>query len=138
MTATAGQGVCRLLLVEGGPATALLARQLTRCGYVVEFTRSAREALSLAQTGRWDAVVVDTGMPALTGVEFYTRLRRGCGRECLPMIFATPCNRQGMLGALRRVTRDAMKAPPLGVCGFLATLEARLLTRASVNSAMRL
>ena len=113
----------RILIVDGTPPGGrILADLLQRLGYETDLAGSAREALLLAQTGRWDAVVLDVGLPDMNGVELYTQLHRGCGRECLPVIFVSGCTGRDLLRSLQAPSRRK----PLGVASFLQALERSL------------
>lgn len=114
----------RILIVDGSsPVRCVMAEILARHGYGVDLAGSAREALLLAQTGRWDAVVIDAGLPDMSGVELYTRLRRDSGRECLPVIFVNGYSESQLLHALQSAPRAALLAKPFSVIRFLDTLE---------------
>ena len=114
----------RILIVEGMPSVrCVMAEILVRYGYAVDLAGSAREALLLAQTGRWDAVVINAGLPDMKGVELYTQLHRDSGRECLPVIFVSGYSKQRLLHALQSVPRASLLAKPFGVLQFLSTLE---------------
>jgi two-component system KDP operon response regulator KdpE len=114
----------RILIVEGiTPGCHMLAERLGRRGYEVEMARSAREALLLAKTGRWDAVVLNIGLPGMNGVELYTGLHPDGDRECLPIIFVSGYAEQNLLQALRKVPRGSEPVKAFGVCHFLSTLE---------------
>jgi len=114
----------RILVVDGRPSgRCALAEDLARYGYAVDLLDSARQAFALAQTGRWDAVVINPGLPDLTGVELYTRLPRAGWRDCLPVIFVRGCSVQKLLQALRLLPRASLPALPPGVLQFLDTLE---------------
>jgi CheY-like chemotaxis protein len=114
----------RILLVDPvSPGHGGMAGVLSRHGYTVELTESAREAFVLAQTGRWDAVVINPGLPEMKGVELYTRLHRDSGRECLPVIFVSGHSEQQLLQALQVAPRASQPVKPPGVLQFLDTLE---------------
>ncbi len=101
---------------------------LTRHGYTVDVAGSASEALLLAQTGRWDAVVLDIGLPDMNGVELYTQLNDDCGRECLPVIFVSGYTGRSLLHALQSTPRTSLLVKPFSVFLFLSTLEQCLQT----------
>ncbi len=114
----------RILVVDGTPPVChVLAEVLTRHGYQADLAGSAREALLLAKTGRWDAVVLDIGLPDMNGVELYTRLNHDFGRDCLPVIFVSGGTEQNLLRALRDAPRASLLAKPFSVFIFLRTLE---------------
>jgi len=121
----------RILIVDGSsPVRCVLAEILARHGYGVDLAGSAREALLLAQTGQWDAVVIDSGLPDMSGVELYTRLRHDSGRECLPVIFVSGYSERQLLEALQSMPRSALLAKPFSVVRFLVILEQCLASKA--------
>ena len=114
----------RILIVDEIPSVrCVLGEILRRHGYEVDLAGSAREALLLAQSGRWDAVVINPGLPDMKGVELYTRLHRDSGRECLPVIFVSGHSEQQLLHALQSAPRASLLAKPFSVLQFLGTLE---------------
>lgn len=118
----------RILIVDDVPPVCrVLAELLQRRGYRTDLAGSAREALLLAKTGRWDAVVLDVGLPDMNGVELYTRLNQECGRECLPVIFVSSYTDEGLLRSLRVASRVSWRSKPFAVGFFLQTLERSLL-----------
>lgn len=128
-------GPARILIVDGMPPVCrVLAELLRRHGYETDLAGSAREALLLAQTGRWDAVVLDIGLPDMNGVELYTELNRGCGRECLPVIFVSGYTGESLLESLRKIPRATALTKPFSVHAFLLTLERSLQANRSLSA----
>jgi CheY-like chemotaxis protein len=114
----------RILVVDKSSLIRSLMAELLRShGYTVDLAGSAREALQLAQIGQWDAVVLDIGLPDMQGVELYTRMRQGSGRECLPVIFVSGHPEQKLLHALSHVPWAVFLPKPFGVLQFLCSLE---------------
>lgn len=114
----------RILIVDEMPLVrGTLAELLQHCGYATDVAGSAREALLLAQTGRWDAVIIDPGLPDMNGVELYTRLSRDCGRECLPVIFVSGYTGRNFLDAWGEVPRAALLTKPFSGYRLLSALE---------------
>ena len=111
----------------------VMAEILTHYGYGVDMAGSAREALLLAQTGRWDAVVINAGLPDMKGVELFTHLRRDCGRECLPVVFVSGYSRQGLLHALQSMPRASLLEKPFSMREFIGTLERCLQEDTTAN-----
>lgn len=65
----------QVLVVEDDAAMgALLVRELGRVGYVVRHAASARAALDVVETHRFDAVISDVRLGGMTGLELCTRL----------------------------------------------------------------
>jgi two-component system OmpR family response regulator len=66
----------RVLVVEDEPKMrALLRRALTEEGYAVDVAADGPQAVALAETAVFDAVVLDVMLPGLDGFEVCTRLR---------------------------------------------------------------
>jgi len=78
-----------LLVVEDDPRLGrLLARLLTEERHLVELTASGREALEMAEAGSGlDAMILDIGLPDLSGTDVAHRLRNGGSR--LPILMLT-------------------------------------------------
>jgi len=68
---------CRLLVVEDdrelGP---LLIRLFASVGYHSDLARDGQAGLHLALTRRYDAMIIDRGLPAIEGLDLLVRLRR--------------------------------------------------------------
>jgi CheY-like chemotaxis protein len=117
----------RILIVEEAELVrCMMVEVLQHHGYAVDMAGSAREALRLAQTGRWDAVVINFGLPDMRGVELYTRLHRDCGRKGLPVVFVHGYSRQKFLHVLQTVPRASLLEKPFDVDQFLSALEQSL------------
>lgn len=66
----------RILIVEDEHAIgAALATAVRRIGLIPELAATARGALQAAQSGAWDAIILDIGLPDLSGLEVLSRLR---------------------------------------------------------------
>jgi CheY-like chemotaxis protein len=69
--------VLRILVVDDDPGIgAMLTKALARHGYEVSAVTSAEEALSRAETTRYDAALVDLVMPGRDGADLSETLRR--------------------------------------------------------------
>jgi len=78
----------RILVVDDEPfITDLLAAALRFEGFRVEVAGSGREALALAQPGRYDLVMLDVMMPDLEGTEVCRRMRET--GVVTPVVFLT-------------------------------------------------
>jgi DNA-binding response OmpR family regulator len=67
-----------ILLIEDDPRLAALLEQLlTGERHVVEVAASGREGLDLAGIGGLDAIVLDVGLPDVSGLDVARRIRRG-------------------------------------------------------------
>jgi two-component system, OmpR family, response regulator len=66
----------KILLVEDDRRAAeYLAKGLRELGHVVEEAKDGEEGLHAAQTGSYDAIILDRMMPKLDGIEVVRRLR---------------------------------------------------------------
>ncbi len=66
----------RLLLVEDSPDIGpMLIEALTHRGHVADLATTGAEALAAFHPAAYDAVVLDVGLPDLSGVEVCRRLR---------------------------------------------------------------
>jgi DNA-binding response OmpR family regulator len=67
----------RLLLIEDNERFAALLRQgLASAGFSVDVLTTAQEANTALETGRWDVIVLDRGLPDGDGIEVLTEMRR--------------------------------------------------------------
>jgi DNA-binding response OmpR family regulator len=67
----------RLLLIEDNERFAALLRQgLATAGFTVDVLTTAKDASAALETGRWDIVVLDRGLPDTDGLDVLTGMRR--------------------------------------------------------------
>ncbi|GAA4045464.1 response regulator transcription factor [Arthrobacter methylotrophus] len=64
-----------ILLVEDDPALGPLITELLEQDFDVRLAANGRDGLHLALTHRWDAMVVDRGLPVMDGIALITALR---------------------------------------------------------------
>lgn len=83
-----------LMLVDDEPVSLItMKRRLEKAGWNVEARVSARQALAdLAESRRWNLVVVDSTMPEMSGYEFCRQVRKSYQREELPLIVILDSN----------------------------------------------
>lgn len=78
----------RILLVEDyAPLRESVAQTLVEAGYAVDATGDGKEGLWYAQTGDYDAIVLDIVLPNLDGLSLLARTRRD-GRRT-PVLLVT-------------------------------------------------
>ena len=78
----------RILLVEDDAELARrLGAGLSDAGFAVDFAADGEEALFLGETQDFDAVVLDLGLPKLSGLEVLRRWRRGARKA--PVLILT-------------------------------------------------
>jgi CheY-like chemotaxis protein len=74
----------RVLVAEDNEANAwLLERLLLKWGHTARVAVDGREALTLAQSGMFDVVLMDLHMPELDGLQVVEALREGSGRAAV-------------------------------------------------------
>ncbi len=67
----------RLLLIEDNERFAALLKQgLAGAGFSVDLLTTVQEANTALETGRWDVVVLDRGLPDGDGIEVLTEMRQ--------------------------------------------------------------
>jgi len=67
----------RLLIVEDDHELAKgLANSLTQSGFYTEVVHTGHGALACCQTRRWDAIILDLGLPDIDGLAVLRKLRR--------------------------------------------------------------
>lgn len=78
----------RVLLVEDDPALASSLNQgLKQMGFAVDLSQDGGEADAILSVRKFDAVVLDLGLPGLSGMEVLKRLRKRGGT--LPVLILT-------------------------------------------------
>lgn len=78
----------RLLLAEDAEDLGhAIERHLTRAGHVVEWARTGEDALQFAETGEFDAVLLDLGLPLRSGSSVLARIRER--RQQVPILVIT-------------------------------------------------
>jgi DNA-binding response OmpR family regulator len=66
----------RLLLIEDNERFATLLKQgLGTAGFTVDVVPTAKDASAMLQSGRWDVVVLDRGLPDADGLDVLTEMR---------------------------------------------------------------
>lgn len=79
----------RILLIEDNPDLAANLGEFLGCeGHVVDYAADGPGGLRLARAQRYDAIVLDLGLPGLDGVELCRRLRRD-DRDPVPVLMLT-------------------------------------------------
>ena len=108
-TAPAAADVPRVLVVEDVAAQAELARLLLqKSGYSVRVAASAEQALPELDAWRPDAVLLDVGLPGISGLELLARL---CRAPLCPQVIVVTANAS---------SSDAAEAIRLGAFDYIA------------------
>src|SRR6476660_1526211 len=80
----------RILIVEDDPDIAhLVARYLTKAGFVTEHIASGREAIQVMTARTPDLLVLDLMLPHVDGLEICRRVRADASTAALPIIMLT-------------------------------------------------
>jgi len=117
-------------VVDDDDATlGLVALALRRAGHKVFEARSGEAALDVVRTETIGLVVLDMGLPGMSGIELYDRLRQDERLRKIPVLFETAASfqyrrefqRRGIKAVvekpfnLRDIVRQVRElAPPLG------------------------
>ncbi len=112
----------RILLVEDDPDLATwLSRSLAQRGSVVEWEEDGRLAELRLQSDRFDAIVLDLGLPSLDGASLLRRLR--ARDDATPTLIVTARDDLSKRVELLHAGADDFLAKPFAV----EELEARLV-----------
>ena len=103
-----------MLIADDEPMVLRLLRDILQSSYEVESTDSGREALQLHRESRYDALILDSSMRSLSGVEIVTRVRdRG---DRVPIILMTSeIPRSGRLDPFAFAYRVDLLRKPFGM-----------------------
>ena len=111
-----------MLVADDEPMVLRLLRDILQSDYRVESTDSGREALHLHRESRYDALILDSSMRSLSGVEIVTRVRdRGDRVPIILMTNETP--RRGRLDPFAFAYRVDLLRKPFGVRELHDTLD---------------
>jgi CheY-like chemotaxis protein/tRNA A-37 threonylcarbamoyl transferase component Bud32 len=103
----------RLLIVDDDETNrGFLTKFLTRAGFSVTTAGSGEEAISAAETGSFELVLLDVEMPGTNGLEVLVRLRDFHSIAALPIIMVSGRGQTGdQLAALRLGANDYVTKP---------------------------
>lgn len=103
---------CRVLVADPDVQTcSMVLRTLGDHGHKVTSCHDAKEAWRHIQTGCWDLVVLDLGLPDTDGFDILTRCRQSLDLEELPIVVLSDtddddiCDRALALGASAFITK---------------------------------
>lgn len=103
-----------------------VARMLELAGYSVRVAHSGEEALALVSEEPVDVVILDIGLPGLSGYEVANRLRARPGAEALVLVAATGWGQPDDLTKAKEAGFDMHFVKPLDVRTLVAELSQRL------------
>jgi DNA-binding response OmpR family regulator len=103
----------RLLVVDDNEMNRdMLARRLTRNGYLVDVAENARQLMQRVKENGLDLVLLDIEMPEVSGFDALKALRKDYSPSQLPIIMVTARNqREDILRALTLGANDYLTKP---------------------------
>ncbi len=111
-----------LVVEDNADLAANIGEYLARCGESVDFAADGRIALHLSATGRFDAIVLDVGLPGISGLEVCRRIRRDAGYDTPILLLTARDTERDKLDGFAAGADDYLTKP-----FSLAELHARLL-----------
>jgi two-component system OmpR family response regulator len=103
----------RALVVEDDPTSALLSRHvLEREGFTVDQVTTGEEAITLANSREYDAIVLDLGLPDRNGLLVLQAIRGG-GRTTPVLVLTGATDKEMTVRALDSGADDYLQKPPL-------------------------
>jgi len=91
----------KLLIVDDhGPLRGLLGEHMERCGFVVDQASTGRQALDALEMSRYDAMVLDMGLPDMDGID---------------VLSARNASRNGPVPCIVLTARDALESKIAGL-----------------------
>jgi diguanylate cyclase (GGDEF)-like protein len=125
----------RVLVADDDASTRdLIDMALRDAGYDCLLAAEGRAALELARTARPDLVVLDVGMPLLSGDEVHRELRRDPRTRYIPVVFVTAKGTTAEIAARLRNGADDYVAKPFDVDELVARIESALRRAAELRS----
>ena len=125
----------RVLVADDDPSTrALIDMALQEAGYDCVVAADGRSALELARATRPDLVVLDVGMPFMTGDEVHRELRRDPRTRYIPVVFVTAKRTTGEVAARLRNGADDYIAKPFDIDELVARIASALRRAAELRS----
>src|SRR5207249_7883209 len=103
----------RLLIVDDNEMNRdMLARRLSRSGYLVDVAENARQLIQRVKENGWDLVLLDIEMPEVSGFDALKMLRKDYSPSQLPIIMVTARNqREDIVRALNLGANDYLTKP---------------------------
>ena len=118
----------RILVIEDDPeGRDVLFQGLAECGHEAACAADFAEGLALAETGAFDALIIDRMLPGGDGLDIVTALR--AQRIITPAVFLTALNEVDDRIAGLRAGGDDYIAKPFSFLELLARLEAIIRRR---------
>ncbi len=125
----------RVLVADDDLSTrTLIDMALEDAGYDCVLAADGRSALEQARATRPDLVILDVGMPFLTGDEVHRELRRDPRTRYIPVVFVTAKRTTGDMAARLRNGADDYIAKPFDVDELVARIASALRRAAELRS----
>jgi diguanylate cyclase (GGDEF)-like protein len=125
----------RVLVADDDPSTrALIDMALQDAGYDSVLAADGKSALERARATRPDLVVLDVGMPFMTGDEVHRELRRDPRTRYIPVVFVTAKRTTSEVAARLRNGADDYVAKPFDVDELVARIASALRRAAELRS----
>src|ERR1051325_10044489 len=97
----------RLLIVDDNEMNRdMLARRLSRSGYLVDVAENARQLMQHVKENGLDLVLLDIEMPEVSGFDALKMLRKDYSPSQLPIIMVTARNQREDRSEERRVGKE--------------------------------
>lgn len=118
----------RLLITEDDPMLgAGLKRALERAGYVADWAKTGEEAVAAAATEDYALMLLDLGLPEMSGLEALRTIRRR--RQTVPIIIITARDRAEQKVEGLDAGADDYVVKPFDLDELLARIRARIRSR---------
>src|SRR5687768_1492697 len=125
----------RVLVADDDPSTrALIDMALQEAGYDAVLAADGKSALEQARATRPDLVVLDVGMPFMTGDDVHRELRRDPRTRYIPVVFVTAKNTTAEVAARLRNGADDYVAKPFDIDELVARIASALRRAAELRS----
>jgi diguanylate cyclase (GGDEF)-like protein len=125
----------RVLVADDDAATrTLIDMALQEAGYDCVLATDGRSALDQARAIRPDLIVLDIGMPVMTGDEVHRELRRDPRTRYIPVVFVTAKRTTGEMAARLRNGADDYISKPFDVDELVARIASALRRAAELRS----
>jgi two-component system cell cycle response regulator DivK len=116
-----------VLVVEDDAAIReILIRRLREAGYQVVSAVNGAEAIALAHAARPDLIVMDLGLPLITGLEATQQIKATPSTQSIPIVALTACATADDRAKCLAVGCDAYETKPVVFKRLLTKMEALL------------
>ena len=109
-----------------------LGQQLRQAGYTVTAAASGQAALDLLDAQRFDLVMLDLGMPEMSGLEVLYRVRKSIRPEELPIIMMAEAGEDDLVAGALNDGADDYVSKPLHLPVAMARIRSHLARCAAI------